>query len=64
MLTQLARLAGAYVIGTARAADRQKALDFGAQKFGELDNEAMEDVGASIWCSISSAATSGSDPRA
>src|ERR687889_2542682 len=31
MVTQLAREAGAYVIGTGRAADRQKALDFGAQ---------------------------------
>src|SRR5262249_18744184 len=31
MVTQLARQAGAYVIGTGRAADRQKALDFGAQ---------------------------------
>ena len=30
MVTQLAREAGAYVIGTGRAADRQKALDFGA----------------------------------
>src|SRR5882724_10226406 len=33
MVTQLAREAGAYVIGTGRAADRQKALDFGAQEF-------------------------------
>src|SRR5215475_2635297 len=32
MVTQLAREAGAYVIGTGRAADRQKALDFGAQE--------------------------------
>src|SRR3569623_3373598 len=31
MVAQLARLAGAYVIGTGRAAGRQKALDFGAQ---------------------------------
>src|SRR3954447_4646245 len=31
MVTQLAREAGAYVIGTGRAADRQTALDFGAQ---------------------------------
>src|SRR5205807_7468953 len=30
MVTQLAREAGAYVIGTGRAADHQKALDFGA----------------------------------
>src|SRR5205823_9435881 len=33
MVAQLARLAGAYVIGTGRAADREKALDFGAQEF-------------------------------
>src|SRR5438874_2477484 len=45
MVTQLARLAGAYVIGTGRAADRQKALDFGANEFVDLDNEALEDVG-------------------
>jgi NADPH:quinone reductase-like Zn-dependent oxidoreductase len=46
MVTQLAREAGAHVIGTGRAADRQKALDFGAQEFVDLDNEALEDVGA------------------
>jgi NADPH:quinone reductase-like Zn-dependent oxidoreductase len=45
MVTQLARLAGAYVIGTGRAAVRQTALDFGAQEFVDLDNEALEDVG-------------------
>jgi NADPH:quinone reductase-like Zn-dependent oxidoreductase len=45
MVTQLAREAGAYVIGTGRAADRQMALDFGAQEFVELDNDALEDVG-------------------
>jgi NADPH:quinone reductase-like Zn-dependent oxidoreductase len=45
MVTQLAREAGAYVIGTGRAADRQKALDFGAHEFVDLDNEALEDVG-------------------
>jgi len=45
MVTQLARLAGAYVIGTGRAADRQKALNFGAQEFVDLENEALEDVG-------------------
>jgi len=32
MATQLAREAGAYVIGTGRAASRQTALDFGAQE--------------------------------
>jgi NADPH:quinone reductase-like Zn-dependent oxidoreductase len=45
MVTQLARLAGAYVIGTGRAADRQKALDFGANEFVDLQNDALEDVG-------------------
>ena len=37
--------AGAYVIGTGRAASRQTALDFGAQEFVDLDNDALEDVG-------------------
>jgi NADPH:quinone reductase-like Zn-dependent oxidoreductase len=45
MVTQLAREAGAHVIGTGRAADRQKALDFGAQEFVDLENDALEDVG-------------------
>ncbi|HKQ83093.1 MAG TPA: zinc-binding dehydrogenase, partial [Steroidobacteraceae bacterium] len=45
MVTQLARKAGAYVIGTGRAADRQTALDFGAKEFVDLDNDAVEDVG-------------------
>src|SRR4029077_312282 len=45
MVTQLARLAGAYVIGTGRTADRQKALDFGAQEFVDLEKDALEDVG-------------------
>jgi len=45
MVTQLAREAGAYVIGTGRAADRQKALDFGANEFVDLDNDRLEDVG-------------------
>ncbi|HEY1970557.1 MAG TPA: NADP-dependent oxidoreductase [Pseudonocardia sp.] len=45
MATQLAREAGAYVIGTGRAAGRQKALDFGAREFVDLDNDALEDVG-------------------
>jgi NADPH:quinone reductase-like Zn-dependent oxidoreductase len=45
MVTQLAREAGAYVIGTGRAADRQKALDFGAHEFVDLENEDLEDVG-------------------
>jgi NADPH:quinone reductase-like Zn-dependent oxidoreductase len=45
MVTQLAREFGAYVVGTGRAADRQKALDFGANAFIDLDSEALEDVG-------------------
>src|SRR5690348_2645507 len=46
MVVQLAREAGAWVIGTGRAADRQKALDFGANEFVDLDNDTLEDVGA------------------
>jgi NADPH:quinone reductase-like Zn-dependent oxidoreductase len=45
MVTQLAREAGAYVIGTGRAADRQTALDFGANEFLDLENDALEDIG-------------------
>jgi NADPH:quinone reductase-like Zn-dependent oxidoreductase len=45
MVTQLAREAGAYVIGTGRAADRQKVLDFGANEFVDLENDALEDIG-------------------
>jgi NADPH:quinone reductase-like Zn-dependent oxidoreductase len=45
LVAQLAREAGAYVIGTGRAADRQAALDFGSQEFVDLDNDALEDVG-------------------
>src|SRR5262249_33395192 len=46
MLTQLAREAGAYVIATGRAADRRKALDFGAQEFVDLGSDTLEDVGS------------------
>ena len=45
MATQLARETGGYVIGTGRAGGRQTALDFGAQEFIDLDNDALEDVG-------------------
>ncbi|MGH0224856.1 NADP-dependent oxidoreductase [Sinorhizobium meliloti] len=44
MVMQLAREAGAYVIGTGRAADRQKVLDFGAHEFVDLDQDALEDA--------------------
>src|SRR5499427_302821 len=46
MVTQLAREFGAHVIGTGRAADRQTVLDFGANEFVDLDNDALEDVGS------------------
>ncbi|WP_030932047.1 NADP-dependent oxidoreductase [Streptomyces sp. NRRL B-24720] len=45
MVTQLAREAGAYVIGTGRAADREKALDFGAHEFVDLETDTLKDVG-------------------
>src|ERR1700720_2417921 len=45
MVTQLAREFGAYVIGTGRAGDRQKALDFGAMEFVDLEHDVLEDVG-------------------
>jgi NADPH:quinone reductase-like Zn-dependent oxidoreductase len=48
MVTQLAREAGAYVIGAGRAADRQKALDFGAMEFVDLENDTLEDVGVDL----------------
>jgi NADPH:quinone reductase-like Zn-dependent oxidoreductase len=44
-VAQLAREAGAYVIGTGRTADRQKALDFGANAFVDLGSDTLEDVG-------------------
>jgi NADPH:quinone reductase-like Zn-dependent oxidoreductase len=44
-VTQLARERGAHVIGTGRAPDRQKALDFGAHDFVDLENDRLEDVG-------------------
>jgi NADPH:quinone reductase-like Zn-dependent oxidoreductase len=46
MVTQLAREYGAYVIGTGRKPDRQRAIDFGAHEFLDLDNDALDDVGA------------------
>jgi NADPH:quinone reductase-like Zn-dependent oxidoreductase len=46
MVTQLAREAGAFVIGTGRAADREQAMDFGAHEFVDLDHDRLEDVGA------------------
>jgi NADPH:quinone reductase-like Zn-dependent oxidoreductase len=45
MVAQLARLAGAWVIGTGRAGDRQKALAYGANEFIDLEKEKLADVG-------------------
>jgi len=45
IVTQLAREFGAWVIGTGRKADRQKVLDFGANEFVNLENDALEDIG-------------------
>jgi NADPH:quinone reductase-like Zn-dependent oxidoreductase len=44
MVMQLAREACAYVIGTGRTADRQKALDFGAHEFVDLENDELESI--------------------
>jgi len=44
MATQLAKEAGAYVIGTGRGGHRQKAIEFGAQEFVDLETDALEDV--------------------
>lgn len=46
MVTQLAREAGAYVIGTGRAGDRQAVLDFGANEFVDLETDELENVDA------------------
>jgi len=45
MVTQLAREAGAYVLGTGRATDREKTLDYGANEFVDLANDSLEDIG-------------------
>jgi len=45
MVTQLARQAGAHVIGTGREADREKALEFGAHEFLDLGSDSLEDLG-------------------
>jgi NADPH:quinone reductase-like Zn-dependent oxidoreductase len=45
MVTQLAREAGAFVVGTGRGADREKALDFGAHDFVDLESDSLADVG-------------------
>jgi NADPH:quinone reductase-like Zn-dependent oxidoreductase len=45
LVTQLAAQAGAHVIGTGRAADREKALAFGAETFVDLAGDELEAVG-------------------
>ena len=45
MVTQLAREAGAHVIGTGRAPDRESALGFGAHEFVDLESDDLESVG-------------------
>ncbi|QRP50958.1 hypothetical protein [Amycolatopsis sp. FDAARGOS 1241] len=45
MAVQLARQAGAHVIGTGRNADRDRALKLGADTFLELRSERLERVG-------------------
>src|ERR1700751_4368826 len=45
MATQLARAAGAYVIGTGRANGRQAALGFGAHNFVDLESEKLQAAG-------------------
>ena len=45
MVVQLAREAGAWVIGTGRAADRGKAIEFGAHEFVDLDIDSLQEVG-------------------
>ncbi|MGX1494881.1 NADP-dependent oxidoreductase [Streptomyces tendae] len=45
MVAQLAREAGAHVIGTGRAAHRETALDFGAHEFVDLERDELRDIG-------------------
>jgi NADPH:quinone reductase-like Zn-dependent oxidoreductase len=45
MVTQLARSAGAHVIGSGRTGDRERAAEFGALEFIDLQKNALEDVG-------------------
>ncbi|MEX6687955.1 NADP-dependent oxidoreductase [Danxiaibacter flavus] len=44
MAVQLAREAGAYVIGTGRAAHRETAFAFGVNEFVDLDCDALENI--------------------
>src|SRR5262245_61327849 len=46
MVTQLAREAGAYVIGTGRAADRSRRWASGRRSSSTLENDTLKDVGS------------------
>ncbi|MFJ5063077.1 NADP-dependent oxidoreductase [Streptomyces nigra] len=45
MVAQLAREAGAHVIGTGRAAHRETAFDFGAHEFVDLERDELRAIG-------------------
>jgi NADPH:quinone reductase-like Zn-dependent oxidoreductase len=45
MAAQLAREAGAWVIGTGRGAHRKTALEFGVQEFVDLEKDKLEEAG-------------------
>lgn len=45
VVTQLAREAGAHVIGSGRSSDRDKVLGFGAHEFLDLEHDTLEDLG-------------------
>src|ERR1700749_4215775 len=44
MVTQLAREAGAYVIGTGRTSHRHAAVDFGVKEFVDFGNDTLKNV--------------------
>jgi NADPH:quinone reductase-like Zn-dependent oxidoreductase len=46
LVVQLAREAGAHVVGSGRSADRQAAMELGAHEFLDLGVDAIADVGA------------------
>ena len=45
MVTQLAREFGAHVVGTGRSGDREKALDYGAHEFLDLQDDVLHEAG-------------------
>ena len=64
MVAQLAREAGAYVIGTGRAADRQKRSTSVRRNSSTLTTTRWKTSGESIWFSTLLAATSRNGPQA